>query len=208
MNQKTNQKMNLPNKLTLSRIFFVPVFMFFIVPFPDWLLGGSSSFTRSVNDFIINYGSYIAAGVFIIASSTDVVDGYIARKRKQVTRFGKFLDPIADKLLVTAALIALVQSNAISGWAAMLIIAREFIVTGLRLVAAGEGIVIAASNLGKLKTITQDIAIVAILLNNFPLSLFTKFPFGDYAMLVAVLITLYSLYDYIKKNIKVIDYTS
>lgn len=200
--------MNLPNKLTLSRIFFVPVFMFFIVPFPDWMLGGSLSFIRSLNDFIINYGSYIAAGVFIIASSTDVVDGYIARKRKQVTRFGKFLDPIADKLLVTAALIALVQSNAISGWPAMLIIAREFIVTGLRLVAAGEGIVIAASNLGKLKTITQDIAIVAILLNNFPISLFTTFPFGDYAMLAAVVITLYSLYDYIKKNIKVIDYNS
>lgn len=200
--------MNLPNKITLSRIFFVPVFMLFIVPFPDWMLNGFFSFMRPVNDFIINYGSYIAAGIFIIASSTDVVDGYIARKRKQVTRFGKYLDPIADKLLVTAALIALVQSNSISGWAAMLIIAREFIVTGLRLVAAGEGIVIAASNLGKLKTITQDIAIVAILLNNFPISLFTTFPFGDYAMLAAVIITLYSLYDYIKKNIKVIDYNS
>jgi CDP-diacylglycerol---glycerol-3-phosphate 3-phosphatidyltransferase len=200
--------MNLPNKITLSRIFIVPVFMLFIVPFPDWMLGGPLSFMRSINDFIINYGSYIAAGVFIIASSTDAVDGYIARKRKQVTRFGKFLDPIADKLLVTAALIALVQSNAISSWAAMLIISREFIVTGLRLVAAGEGIVIAASNLGKLKTITQDIAVVAILLNNFPISLVTTFPFGDYAMLAAVIITLYSLYDYIKKNIKVIDYNS
>jgi CDP-diacylglycerol--glycerol-3-phosphate 3-phosphatidyltransferase len=81
-------------------------------------------------------------------------------------------------------------------------------VTGLRLVAAGEGIVIAASNLGKLKTITQDIAIVAVLLNNFPISLFTSFPFDDYAMLAAVIITLYSLYDYIKKNVKVIDYNS
>lgn len=200
--------MNLPNKITLSRILFVPVFMLFIVPFPDWMLGGSSGFLRSINQFILNYGSYIAAGIFIIASSTDVVDGYIARKRKLVTRFGKFLDPIADKLLVTAALIALVQSNDISAWAAMLIIAREFIVTGLRLVAAGEGIVIAASNLGKLKTITQDIAIVAILLDNFPLSLFTSIPFDDYAMFAAVVITIYSLYDYIKKNIKVIDYNS
>ena len=200
--------MNLPNKITLSRILFVPVFMLFIIPFPDWMLGGPSGFLRSINQFIINYGSYIAAGIFIIASSTDVVDGYIARKRKLVTRFGKFLDPIADKLLVTAALIALVQSNDISAWAAMLIIAREFIVTGLRLVAAGEGIVIAASNLGKLKTITQDIAIVAILLDNFPLSLFTSIPFDDYAMFAAVVITIYSLYDYIKKNIKVIDYNS
>jgi CDP-diacylglycerol--glycerol-3-phosphate 3-phosphatidyltransferase len=200
--------MNLPNKITLSRIFFVPVFMLFIIPFPDWMLGGSFGFLRSINQFIDNYGSYIAAGIFIIASSTDAVDGYIARKRKLVTRFGKFLDPIADKLLVTAALIALVQSSDISAWAAMLIIAREFIVTGLRLVAAGEGIVIAASNLGKLKTITQDIAIVLTLLNNFPISLFTDFPFDDYAMLAAVVITLYSLYDYIKKNIKVIDYNS
>lgn len=200
--------MNLPNKITLSRILFVPVFMFFVVQFPDWMLTGFFSFMRPVNDFILAYGNYIAAGIFIIASSTDVVDGYIARKRKMVTRFGKFLDPIADKLLVTAALIALVQSSQISGWAAMLIIAREFIVTGLRLVAAGEGIVIAASNLGKIKTITQDIAIVAVLLNNFPLSLFTSFPFGDYAMLAAVIITLVSLYDYIKKNIKVIDYNS
>lgn len=200
--------MNLPNKITLSRIFIVPVFMLFIVPFPDWMLGGSSGFMRSINDFIVSYGSYIAAGVFIIASSTDAVDGYIARKRKLVTRFGKFLDPIADKLLVTSALIALVQNNSISGWAAMLIISREFIVTGLRLVAAGEGIVIAASNLGKLKTITQDIAIVATLLNNYPFSLFTKIPFDDYAMLAAVIITIYSLYDYIKKNIKVIDYNS
>lgn len=200
--------MNLPNKITLSRIFIVPVFMLFIVPFPDWMLGGPSGFMRSINDFIVSYGSYIAAGVFIIASSTDAVDGYIARKRKLVTRFGKFLDPIADKLLVTSALIALVQNNSISGWAAMLIISREFIVTGLRLVAAGEGIVIAASNLGKLKTITQDIAIVATLLNNYPFSLFTKIPFDDYAMLAAVIITIYSLYDYIKKNIKVIDYNS
>lgn len=200
--------MNLPNKITLSRILFVPVFMFFVVPFPDWMLTGFFSFMRPVNDFILGYGNYIAAGIFIIASSTDVVDGYIARKKKMVTRFGKFLDPIADKLLVTAALIALVQNSEISGWAAMLIIAREFIVTGLRLVAAGEGIVIAASNLGKLKTITQDIAIVAVLLNNFPISLFTSFPFDDYAILAAVIITLVSLYDYIKKNIKVIDYNS
>lgn len=205
--------MNLPNKITLSRIFIVPVFMLFIIPIPDWMLNSSLlSFIhpqmQSISDFMDHYGNYIAAGIFIIASSTDVVDGYIARKRKQVTRFGKFLDPIADKLLVTAAILALVQTTDISGWAAMIIIAREFIVTGLRLVAAGEGIVIAASNLGKLKTILQDIAIVATILHNFPLTLFTKFPFDEYAMLAAIVITIYSLYDYMKKNIKVIDYNS
>lgn len=192
--------MNLPNKITLSRIFFVPIFMLFVVPLPSWL-GGSEWLN-------VIHGNYIAAAIFIIASSTDVVDGYIARKRKLVTRFGKFLDPIADKLLVTAAILALVQTGDISGWVAMIIISREFIVTGLRLVAAGEGIVIAASNLGKLKTILQDIAIVATILHNFPLSTFTSIPFDTYAMIAAVIITIYSLYDYIKKNIKVIDYNS
>jgi len=187
--------------------------MLFIIPFPKWLL--ESDFLGiirpqllSVNNFISSYGNYIAAVIFIIASSTDGVDGYIARKRKQITRFGKFLDPIADKLLVTAALIALVERNDITGWAAMIIIGRELIVTGLRLVAAGEGIVIAASKLGKLKTVTQIIAIVAALLKNFPLDRFTDFQFDKYAMFIAVIITIYSGYDYIAKNSKVIDYNT
>ncbi len=202
--------MNLPNKITLSRIFFIPVLMVFIIPIPDLIINaGFLQFIKpqmeAVNHFISAYGGYIAAGIFIIASSTDAVDGYIARKHKLVTNFGKFLDPIADKLLVTAALMALVQSGDINAWAAMLIIAREFIVTGLRLVAAGEGIVISASKLGKLKTVMQDIAIVAALLKNFPISLFSDFQFDDYAMLLAVIITIYSLYDYIKKNAKVIN---
>lgn len=188
----------------------VPVLMIFIIPLPESIINaGILAFMRpqllAVNEFLNNFGGYIAAGIFILASSTDAVDGYIARKRKLVTRFGKFLDPIADKLLVTAALLALVQRGDINGWAAMLIISREFIVTGLRLVAAGEGIVIAASNLGKLKTVLQDIAIVAALLNNFPISLFSTFQFDDYAMLLAVIVTIYSLYDYIKKNLNVIN---
>jgi len=206
--------MNLPNKLTLSRIIVVPILMIFMIPIPESLVNaGLLAFMRplmlSINDLISSYGGYIAAGIFIIASSTDAVDGYIARKRQLVTRFGKFLDPIADKLLVTAALLALVQSGDVNSWAAMLIIAREFIVTGLRLVAAGEGIVIAASKLGKLKTVCQDIAIVATLLNNFPINLvLPDFPFDEYAMIIAVIITIYSLYDYIKKNLKVINVNS
>lgn len=205
--------MNLPNKITLSRIFVVPILMVFIIPIPDSII--NAGFLNSIrpqflaiNNFLASYGGYIAAAIFIIATSTDAVDGYIARKRKLVTRFGKFLDPIADKLLVTAALLALVQNGQVNGWAAMLIISREFIVTGLRLVAAGEGVVIAASKLGKLKTVLQDIAIAAALLNNFPISLFSDFQFDDYAMLLAVIITIYSLYDYIKKNLNVIDTNS
>lgn len=199
--------MNLPNKITLSRIFMVPLFMVFILPFPQWMLEGNifSHQLSGLNYFIMHYGNYIAAVFFIIAASTDGVDGYIARKRKLVTKFGIFLDPIADKLLVTGALIALVQRNEVSGWAAMIIIAREFIVTGLRLVAAGEGTVIAASKWGKFKTITQIIAISFSLVKNFPFSLITDFPFDRYLMLAAVFITLYSGYDYIKKNLNVID---
>lgn len=202
--------MNLPNKITLTRICFIPILMLFVIPIPESITNaGFLQFIHpqlvAINQFISTYGGYIAAGIFIIASSTDAVDGYIARKRQLVTNFGKFLDPIADKLLVTAALMALVQSGGVNGWVAMIIIAREFIVTGLRLVAAGEGIVIAASKLGKLKTLLQDIAIVAALLDNFPISLFTDFRFDDYAMFLAVIITIYSLYDYIKKNLNVIN---
>lgn len=201
--------MNLPNRITLSRIFIVPIFMLFVIPFPTWMLESSwLEFIRPqlvyINNFIMNFGNYIAAIIFIIASSTDGVDGYIARKKKLVTRFGKFLDPIADKLLVTAALIALLQRGSISGWSAMIIIGRELMVTGLRLVAAGEGIVISASKFGKIKTVSQIIAIVAALLQNYPLSLITDIRFDKYFMLIAVIITILSGYDYFAKNLKAI----
>lgn len=203
--------MNLPNKLTLSRIFLVPVFMLIIIPIPTWVLNSSIlGFMRPqmyyINDFILNYGNYIAALVFIIAASTDGLDGYIARKRHQITRFGKFLDPIADKLLVAAALIALVERGDLTSWAATVIIGREFIVTGLRLVAAGEGMVIAASKWGKIKTVTQMVAIIAALIKNYPITFFVDFPFDRYAMFAAVLATIYSGYEYIVINKDVIDF--
>jgi CDP-diacylglycerol--glycerol-3-phosphate 3-phosphatidyltransferase len=202
--------MNLPNKLTISRIFFIPLVMIFTIPIPESIV--NAGFLQSIkpqmtdfNRFIAAYGGYIAAAVFIIASSTDALDGYLARKNNLVTNFGKFLDPIADKLIVAAALMAMVQSGDVNAWAAIVIIAREFIISGFRLVAVGEGVVIAASKLGKLKTITQDVAIVATLLKNFPLSLLTDFPFDDYLMLLAVILTIISLWDYLKKNAQVIN---
>ncbi len=205
--------MNLPNKITLTRIFLVPVFMLFIIPLPErFVMSSLLSFIqpqlKALNDFILNYGNYIGAVFFIIASSTDGVDGYIARKRKQITKLGIFLDPIADKLLIIAALVALVQRNeltgyGISGWAAMIIIARELLVTGLRSVAATEGIVIAAGKLGKLKMVTQTVAISVTLLENFPFR-YLGIPFDRYAIFVAVIITVYSGYDYIRKNINVL----
>lgn len=202
--------MNLPNKITVSRILLVPVFMIFIIPFPYWVLNSTYLvFARPqlliVNNFILHYGNYIGAIIFIIAASTDKIDGYIARKRNLVTKLGIFLDPIADKLIITAALIALLQRGDISGWTAMLIIAREFIVTGFRLVAAGEGIVLSADKWGKIKMVIQSIAVSIALLKNYPFSIFTDFPFDNYAMLIAVIVTIYSGYNYLAKNKNVIS---
>lgn len=187
--------MNLPNKLTMLRIILVPIFLVFI----------------SIK--AIPYGKPIAIAIFIIASITDKLDGYIARSRNQITRFGKFMDPLADKLLVTAALISLVEYHIVPAWAAMIIVAREFAVTGLRAVAAAEGIVIAASNWGKAKTVTQIIAIIMALINlnynHISLGVIKKFinyPHKflnistDIAMAAAVIITIISGVDYFAKN--------
>lgn len=176
--------MNLPNTLTLIRIILVPIFMFFLL-------------------VKIPYGQFIAATIFIIAASTDGLDGYIARKRKQITVFGKIMDPLADKLLVSAALISLVQLGKIAGWVAVIIIGREFAVTGLRSVAAAEGMVISASKLGKFKTISQIVAIVAILINEFILNLI-GLSLGQYLLYLAVFFTIYSGLDYFIKAGKIL----
>ncbi len=177
--------MNLANKITMLRIFLVPIFMFFLL-------------TK------LKYGVYIAVAVFIIAAITDGLDGYVARRWKQVTNFGKFIDPLADKLLVTAALISLVELGSLSSWVAMIIIGREFVVTSLRIVAVSEGIVISASMWGKIKTITQIVAIAALLLNNYPFSIL-GFPFDKISMFFAVVFTVLSGADYLMKNWEVIN---
>jgi CDP-diacylglycerol--glycerol-3-phosphate 3-phosphatidyltransferase len=137
--------MNLPNLLTLSRIFLVPVFLFAILT-------------------SLSYGHLLAAAIFIVAAITDGVDGYLARKNREVTRLGKFLDPLADKLLVSAALIAMVELGVLSTWVAMVLIGREMAVTGLRAIAAAEGTVIAAGLWGKAKMWAQILFIVTMLL--------------------------------------------
>jgi CDP-diacylglycerol---glycerol-3-phosphate 3-phosphatidyltransferase len=172
--------MNLANKLTIIRIFLVPVFMFFLL-------------------VKVPYGEYIAVGVFILAAATDSLDGYIARSRNQVTKFGKFMDPLADKLLVTAALISLVEMGKLSAWVAFIIIAREFAITGLRVLAASENITIAASWWGKIKTITQIVAIIVLLLDNFPFK-YIGVPFDTIMVAAAVVFTIISGADYIYKN--------
>ena len=189
--------MNLANKLTVIRIFLVPLFLLFII----------------VKD-IVPYGSFIATTIFILASLTDKLDGYIARSRNQVTNFGKFMDPLADKLLVTTALICLVDLHVISSVVAVIIIAREFAVSGLRTVAASEGKVIAASYWGKAKTVVQIIAIVFALLKvniaaSETLSAYVSqniylnglFNVGtEILMVIAVIITIISGLDYFYKN--------
>lgn len=187
--------MNLANKLTIIRIILVPIFLLFIA-------------------LKVSYGTYIATFIFILASLTDKLDGYIARSRNQITTFGKFMDPLADKLLVTSALISLVELHIIPGWAAVIIIAREFAVSGLRTIAAAEGVVIAASWWGKIKTVIQIIAIIALLLevniNNSDVLLdaFVKNQFLNYVyvylpdvlLYMAVAITIISGADYFRKN--------
>lgn len=172
--------MNLANKLTLLRILLVPIFMIFLL-----------------NE--ITYGVPIAAGIFIVASITDALDGYIARKRNEITNFGKFMDPLADKLLVSAALISFVQMGKLSAWVVFIIIAREFTISILRAVAAAEGVVIAASWWGKAKTVSQIIAIIAILINNYPFN-YINFPFDMIMVWVSVVITIVSGIDYILIN--------
>ena len=176
--------MNLANKITMIRILLVPVFMFFL-------------FIKHMP-----FGEYIAVAIFIIAAITDGLDGYVARKHNQVTNFGKFIDPLADKLLVTAALISLVELDQLASWVAIIIISREFVVTSLRVVAVNDGVIIAASMWGKIKTVTQIIAIITVLLEKSPYAL----SFGRVAMYVAVIFTIWSGIDYLVKNWKVVQF--
>lgn len=183
---------NLPNKITISRIMLIPIFMILMLAPLDFgrLQLGSVSMPAA---------HLAGALLFIFAAATDWVDGYYARKLNLVTNFGKFLDPLADKLLVSAALIILVQIELAPAWMVIVIISREFAVTGLRLVLAGSGEVVAANTLGKIKTWTQIIAVSALLLHNFPFEL-VSFPFGDLALWVAVFFTVISGWDYFVKN--------
>lgn len=175
--------MNLPNKITIIRIIMIPFFIAaLLIDFP--------------------YHEPIAAVLFIVAALTDSLDGYLARSRNLVTDFGKFMDPLADKLLVCSALICFVQLGSVPAWMVIIIIAREFAITGLRTLAASDGIVIAASKWGKAKTISQMIAIVLLLINNWPFSLI-GFPMSTIMIYIATLLTLISGVDYLIINRKV-----
>ncbi len=182
--------MNLPNKLTVFRVIL-------IVPFVLILLGGSAQWDWFMALFggILEYTDYIALGIFIVASLTDLLDGKIARKYNLVTNFGKFMDPLADKLLVCAALICLIELERIPSWIVIIIISREFIISGFRLVAADNQVVIAASYWGKFKTTFQMVMVCLMIANMDALSLLTQI-----VMWIAVVLTIVSLVDYLVKN--------
>ena len=170
--------MNLPNKLTIFRVILIPFFVFFLL---TDVLGAS--------------GDYLALVIFIVASLTDMLDGKIARKYNLVTNFGKFMDPLADKLLVCSALICMIELGQLPAWMVIIIISREFIISGFRLVASDNGVVIAASYWGKFKTTFQMIGVVLLILNIPALSMVT-----DIVIWIAVALTVISLVDYIVKN--------
>lgn len=174
--------MNLPNKLTTLRvILIVPFVIFMLVP-----IGG--------NELI---SMYVAVGIFIVASLTDLLDGKIARKYNLVTNFGKFMDPLADKLLVAAALICLTANGRLAAWISIIIISREFIISGFRLVASDNGIVIAASYWGKFKTTFQMIMIIMLILN-YDNSIYQLC--AAIITYIALILTIISLIDYLLKN--------
>lgn len=171
--------MNLPNKLTIVRVCLIPFFV-----------------AALLFDHGNNYTMRIVANVlFIIASLTDLFDGKIARKYNMVTNFGKFMDPLADKLLVCSALICLIELGQLAAWVVIIIISREFIISGFRLVAADNGVVIAASYWGKFKT-TFQMVMICLMIANFPqLQILT-----DIIMWIALILTVVSLIDYLVKN--------
>ena len=175
--------MNLPNKLTILRIIMIPFFVLFML-----LDGGANQTYR-----------YIAAVIFIVASFTDLLDGKIARKYNLVTNFGKFMDPLADKLLVCSGLICFVGLGALPAWFVIIIISREFIISGFRLVASDNSVVIAASYWGKFKTVSQMIMSVLLIVNIPALSILTAI-----FSVIALVLTVVSLIDYIAKNYRVL----
>ena len=180
--------MNLPNKLTIARVIMIPFFLFFLL-----------------TDFAKEWSNIIAAIIFVVASLTDLLDGNIARKYNLVTNFGKFMDPLADKLLVCAALVAFVELGYLPAWMVIVIISREFIISGFRLVASDNGVVIAASYWGKFKTTFQMFMIILLTVNldipafNTYINIFTQA-----VIYIALALTIISLIDYIVKNKQVL----
>jgi CDP-diacylglycerol--glycerol-3-phosphate 3-phosphatidyltransferase len=204
-NRGYRELMTAANIVTTVRIVLIPVFVFLLLaPWPQWV--PDTFFAQSVKP-------WVAAVVFTLLAITDGLDGYLARSRNEITNLGKFLDPLADKILVTAALLALIELDKLPAWIALIIIARDFLVSGLRMVASAEHQVIAASSLGKVKTILQIIAMVMFIVKDAPifavLGSTVALAFNLLAwlvMLVALVFTLLSMFDYFRKSSSVLGF--
>ena len=192
------QLMTPANIVTLLRIVCIPVFVLAIVgPWENWIPAWSDAAT---------WKPWISAAVFLILCVTDTLDGYLARSRGEVTDLGKFMDPLADKILVAAALLALIELDVLPSWCAMIILAREFIVSGIRMVAASKNVVIAASWYGKAKTVFQMLAILLFIVKdsplisaNLPISANQLYIFSWFIMSIALILTIFSMLDYFVK---------
>lgn len=191
--------MNLPNKLTLLRVILVPFFVIFML-----LSTRGAQMTDAMDAYTMSFIVWriLAVIVFLAAAFTDFFDGYIARKYNYITDFGKFMDPLADKLLVCSALILFTAEGSLVSWVVIIIIAREFIISGLRLLAAEKDVVIAASMWGKVKTVFQMILCVVLILPGWSIILGSLFM--GILIAVVVILTLASLVDYFYKNISII----
>lgn len=207
-------KMNLPNRITLIRVILLPLII--IIPILAKINSYNNFLAKNIiipgvleAEYNITWCNVIVLIIFITAAITDAIDGHIARSRKLVTDFGKFLDPLADKLLVTSAMLVLLEEGRLWGWVVAIILAREFAVTGLRSIAASKGKVIAASMYGKVKTTFQMIMIILLLINNFPFSIIyihtgIYIPMDKIIIVVATLLTIISGVDYFIKNKEVL----
>ncbi len=186
---------HLPNKITILRIILIPIFIFL-------LLYNFSGEIVLLGSRKIDINIFMATIIFIIAAITDFLDGYLARKYNLVTNIGKFLDPLADKLLVCSAFIVMIELNLIPSWFVVCVITREFAVTGLRMLALEQGEVIAAGILGKLKTVMQLLAIIFILLGN-PIFNYYSIPFDRIVLWLSLILTIISGLEYFKNAIYV-----
>lgn len=193
------KNMNLPNRLTMIRVFLIPVFVVFMCLS---VKGGQAEALRSSADSGFVLFRWISVIIFGAASFTDFLDGRIARKRGLISNFGKFMDPLADKLLVCSALILLTAEGSLPVWVVLIIIAREFIISGVRLIASDNGVVIAASYWGKFKTVSQMLLCIILILPTLSLKLGSVFMWV--LVIISTALALISLIDYLVKNKNVI----